>query len=265
VTFLTAGDVIIMNRWGWILLLSAMLVGISAANVITENRHEHLNSKNKQYVTLGYAERYDALPTLTLTDTTEAEYLRHLRGGFFKKNTRQAAGQFAEIKTDRTKHQFRKWHDGGPKHGHYGVEVLGYYPLLKLHALIETTTSVEEGLSFGQLVLLDQKTDYFYGIASVGDGAVELPIPSKNNQYLVYFYNAAYQHKQSDIAVLKLGSKSSPEKYLTEYASYRADNFRVENIVWVDDQYFIIKAYEEELVDNAWQKNRIRYYKVNIQ
>lgn len=102
-------------------------------------------------------------------------------------------------------------------------------PKLTFETITENSNS--ENLGFGQLFLLDSLNDYRYNIISFGDGSVELPIPSINNNYLVYFYNSVYEHKNCNIGVLKTNKKSNPKNYLNEYASYNSTDFAIEKII----------------------------------
>jgi hypothetical protein len=142
-----------------------------------------------------------------------------------------------------------------------GNEFLGYYPASKLFAITENSTS--ESLSFGQLFLLDSLNDYKYNIISFGDGSVELPIPSINNKYFVYFYNSVYEHKNCDIGILKINGKSAPKEYLNEYASYNSTDFAIEKIVWKSDNIFFVKGYEEIYENDNWVK-KYKYYKTEL-
>jgi hypothetical protein len=214
-------------------------------------------NKENKHVVLGYVDTYEKLPKLVFSQITQAEYETYTAKFSFSENSTEPKGNFLYVETDVKKHKFKKYKDYGAQKGHAGTELLGYYTALNMYAISESSTA--EGLGFSELVLLDKKTDYFYHIISIGDGRVQLPIPSKNNQYLVYFYNAAYQHKNSDICVLKVGDKANPKTYLQEYASYHSDAFAVEDIIWIDDNSFVVKGYQK-MQNEGWKK-KYQFYK----
>lgn len=132
---------------------------------------------------------------------------------------------------------------------------------MKLIAITENSTA--ESLNFGELILLDSLNDYQYTIISIGDGAIELPIPSTSNNYFVYFYNSVYEHKNCSIRILRVNDKSNPKNYLSEYASYESNDFAIEKIVWKSDNSFYVKGYEEVNENGNWVKN-IKYYKTEF-
>jgi hypothetical protein len=215
------------------------------------------SNKKDRHIVLGYSDTYQKLPKLVLNTITEAEYKKHTANFLFSENTTEPEGNFLYLETDLKKHKFKKYKDYGAQRGYAGAALLGYYTGLNMYAISESSTA--EGLGFSELVLLDKKTDYFYHLVSIGDGRVQLPIPSKNHKYLVYFDNAAYQPKNSDICVLKVGDKANPKTYLQEHASYHSDAFAIEDIIWIDDNRFVVKAYEQ-VQDNGWKK-QYQFYK----
>jgi hypothetical protein len=214
-------------------------------------------NKENKHIVLGYADTYEKLPKLVFSKITQAEYETYTAEFLFAENTIEPKGNFLYVRTDIKKHKFKKYKDYGAQKGHAGAELLGYYTALNMYTISESSTA--EGLGFSELALLDKKTDYFYHLISIGDGRVQLPIPSKNNRYMVYFYNAAYQPKSSDICVLKIGDKASPKNYLTEYASYHSDEFAIEDIIWIDDNSFVVKGYEQ--MQNEGSKKKYQFYK----
>ena len=208
-------------------------------------------------VSLGDYEEYEKLPKLIVDSISESEFNQLKTTKYLEKINPEQSGNFFYIQTERKKHKFKKYKDYGGEESWSGYELLGYYTNLKLFAVTENSTS--ESLGFGELFLLDATNDYQYNIASFGDGSVELPIPSVNNKYLVYYYNSVYESQNCEIGVLKINDKTNPKKYLTEAASYKSDNFKIEKIIWKTDQVFFIKGYKE--VEN---KNLYSYYKAEI-
>ncbi len=217
------------------------------------------SSKNKN-IEIGYVQTYDSLPELQFDTISESEFKRYKNKRVLIKPQIKEKGNYFFIPTKEQKHAFKKYDDYGE--GHAGFEFVGYYPKLKLFALTENSSS--EGLEFGQLFLLDSITDYRYSIISFGDANVTDPIPSPGNKYMVYYYNSVYEHKNCDIGILKINSKSVPESYLKEYASYHSDEFAVEELIWVSDNSFYIKGYEEVHENDQWVK-KYKFYRTVIQ
>lgn len=210
-----------------------------------------------QKVDLGYADQYDKLPKLAVDTTSETEFEQLKAKNYLDKVNAEQIGDFFYIQTENKKQKFKKYKDYGGEESWSGYDLLGYYANLKLFVITESSTS--EHMGFSELFLLDYTNDYRYNIVSFGDGRVELPIPSINNKYLVYYYNSVYESQNCDIGVLKINEKTNPKNYLTEAASYHSNEFKIEKIIWRTDDVFYIKAYKE--VDN---KNLYSYYKVQI-
>lgn len=233
---------------------------LSETNLSPERRESKTDSVRK--VDIGYAEKYEKLPKLTFETISEGEFLSLHPTEPMQTFKPVQNGNFFYIQTALKKHKFKKYKDYGGTESWSGFEFLGYYSTSKLFAIRENSTS--ESLGFGQLFLLDSLNDYEYNIISFGDGAVELPIPSTNDKYFVYFYNSVYEHKNSDIGVLKINDKSNPKTYLKEYASYKSVDFAIEKIVWKTDNSFFVKGYEEIYENEKWIK-KYKYYKTEFE
>lgn len=209
-------------------------------------------------ITIGYYDSYKKLPKLVFDSISEVEFNElKTRTSLSKIKPKQKRNEFY-IETAIRTHTFKKYKNYGEPENWSGYELKGYYPRLKLFALTENSTA--EHLGFGELFLLDSITDYRYNISSIGDGSVEIPVPSPDNKYFVYYYNHIYEHKDSEIRVLKINSKTNPEKYLSEYASYSSNHFAVEQIIWKSNHCFYVKGYEEEYDGSEWVK-KYTYYK----
>lgn len=235
------------------LFLLTLSVFSSYAQVSKRNSAKNIN--------IGYYDRYEKLPKLKFDTASEKEFLKQKSGTFITKPKPNQKGNYFFIKTAHQQHKFKIYKDYGEKDGWSGSEFMGHYPVLNLYAIINNSTS--ENLGFAELMLLDNATDYTYNIISFGDGSVELPIPSPNNKYLVYFYNAVYQHKNSDIGVLKVNGKNVPATFLKEYSSYHSDDFAIEKIIWLNDNSFIVKGYEEVYKNGKWIKI-YKFYKTTF-
>lgn len=219
--------------------------------------HDKIKKDTTKTVNIGFADKFEKLPKLTFKSITEKEFQSIGRKSYIKNLKVEENKRFFYIQTAHEKHKFKKYKDDGGSKGWNGFEYLGYYPATKLFAIAENSTA--ESLGFGELFLLNRSNNYSYNIISFGDARVELPIPSPNNKYFVYFYNASYQHKNCDIGVLKINDKADPKKYLREYASYQSKDFATEEIVWKSDNIFLLKGYEEIYQNGKWTK-KYKYY-----
>ena len=227
-----------------------------------ENKTKVIASIDTSRLTdIGYSDKFDMLPKLVFDSISETEFGTLQEQTFISKiKTEQKEGNFF-IKTNAAKHKFEQYRDYGGNKSWNGYELLGYYTKLKLFAINQQTTS--EGIAFGQLFLLDSVTDQAYNIVSFGDGSVALPIPSPGNKYLVYYYNAVYQHKNADIGILKINNRAYPKTFLKEYASFNSTSFAIEQIVWKSDNCFYVKGYEEVYIKDKWIK-QYKYYQTTF-
>jgi len=123
-----------------------------------------------------------------------------------------------------------------------------------MYALTDNTTA--EHLGFGTLVLIDSLTHFQYGLVSIGDGPVELPVPSAGGKYLIYFYNWPYQDNSCFIGLLKINDSANPEKLLAEKASFETKKWAVESVKWLNDTTFFVKAFTVQ----PHQRNGMRFY-----
>ena len=226
-------------------------------SIKAEPNHKKIKRDTSKTVNLGFADKYEKLPKLTVKAITEMEFISVTQKSYIKNLKVEENKHFFFIQTAHEKHKFIKYKDYGGSKGWNGFQYLGYYPELNMFALAENSTN--ESLGFGQFFLLNKLNNYSYNIISFGDGRVELPIPSVNNKYLVYFYNSAYQHKNCDIGVLKINDSGNPKSYLSEHASYSSSEFAAEDIVWKSDHIFFLKGYQEVYKNEKWVKN-YKYY-----
>lgn len=231
---------------------------------ITKVSVDSVKPKRGQKVLVGDYDSYENLPPLVFDSISEATFNKLKAAKFLRKVKPEQKGNEFYIETAIRKHSFRKYKDYGEPKNWCGYELKGYYPALKLFVLTENSTA--EHMGFGELFLLDSVTDYQYMISSIGDGSVETPIPSPNNKYLVYYYNEVYEHHNSQIDVLKINSKTKPEKYLTAHSNFYSSQFAVEQIIWKSDQCFYLKGYKE-IYDEAsgkWRKE-FSFYRTTFQ
>jgi hypothetical protein len=201
----------------------------------------NLFAQNKKEITVGYFERYDKLPKLKFAPSSLAAYDKCQPAKQLISIKLKASKTHHIIQTKGKQFNLKKYKDYGGEEGHSGYDFLGYYPKLKLFAVIENATA--EHLGFGNLVLIDSLTSRQYAINSIGDGAVETPIPSPKGNYLIYFYNWPYEDNSCFIGLLKVNDRKNPVKMLVEKASFDTKHWAVENIKWMDDRTFLVKAF----------------------
>lgn len=267
------------NKTFNILFLFSLLVSCNQNSVKESNKPKHsdptpqkenpkvsadsIKSKKGKKVIVGYYDNYENLPQLVFDSISESEFNKLKATKFLRKIKPEQKGNEFYIETAIRKHTFRKYKDYGEPKNWCGTELKGVYPALKLFVLTENSTA--EHMGFGELFLLDSVTDYQYFISSIGDGSVETPIPSPNNKYLVYYYNEVYEHQNSQIDVLKINSKTKPEKYLTPHSSYYSNQFAVEHIIWKSDRCFYVKGYKEIYDESSGQWGKeFSYYKTTL-
>lgn len=237
-----------------------MRIDSSSENVLIPNKNEEPKELEK-VVDLGYYDTYEKLPKLTFVKIPEKDFLKLEQKNYVVTQNPSKGKDCFYIQTAFEKHKYNNYKDYGAEKSWSGFEYLGYYPDFNLYAITENSTS--ENLGFGQLFLLDSLTDYKYNIISFGDVGVELPIPSINNKFFVYFYNSVYDHKNCDIGLLKINSKSDPSNYLIEYASYNSTEFAVDKLLWKSDNCFYVKGYEEIYENDVWVK-KFTFYKTEF-
>lgn len=195
----------------------------------------------KKEIAVGYVETYDKLPKIVFTPSSVAEYDKYANTKYLVKPKLKTSKTHHIINSKGKQFNLKKYKDYGGEESYSGYGFLGYYPKLKMFALTENSTA--EHLGFGNLVLIDSLTSYQYAIVSIGDGAVETPIPSPEGKYLIYYYNWPYEDNSCFIGLMKIGDRKNPQKVLTEKAGFDTKKWAVENIKWINDNTFLIKAF----------------------
>ncbi|QXP61744.1 SH3 domain-containing protein [Olleya sp. HaHaR_3_96] len=215
------------------------------------------------YKDIGHIDTFEKLPSLKFTAITEVEFYKtdSIPPSQLTKIEKDDSHFF--IKTKKETHQFKFYKDYGKNGGWSGSEFIGYYPAFKFYAITNSFTS--GGLGFGQFILIDSITNYQYNLISIGDGEVQQPIPSPNNDYLIYYYNLMYSESESFISLIKVNAsaKSEVNNYLSEYKSYHSQDWKVEAIRWSNMDTCIIKASEKVYQNKTWIKT-YKYFKTDI-
>ncbi len=230
-------------------------------SIITKFENKVIEDDKDKTIEIGDIETYQKLPKLAFTSISENEFNKIKANEFIDNYKPKEKGNYLYINIENKTHQFKKYQNSANDNGWNGFVFLGFYPKLNLFALTDNTST--EGLGFGTLFFIDKTNDFQYKIISFGDGSVELPIPSPNNKFMVYYYNGLYQHKNCDIGLLKINDKSNPKKYFSEYSYYQSNDFAVEKIVWKSDNCFYVKGYEEIYENENWVK-KYKFYKTDF-
>lgn len=201
-----------------------------------------LGQANKEFA-VGYADSYDNLPTIYFKKATEQDYKKASAVNQLTHSIPIINGKNIIIPTGKGKIKLHKYNDSPDQpEGFRGWEYKGYFPILKSYALI--SHSVSEHLGFSDLVLIDSNSAVKNTIISVGDAAVELPIPSPSGRFLTYYYNYDYERNSCFIGLLKIQDGGNRKKgRLSELMSFQTKDWAVEDIRWLDDNSFIVKAY----------------------
>ena len=232
------------------------LVEVISTNV---NNIDTTKSNSKNIIHIGYA--YDSVPELSFEKISETQFLSYKKwkkktlvtskpvqkDSFFYFNTQSKLWFF--------KNQIKDWQNRNEESWY---EYVGYDSALKMYII--TDNSVSENLGFGTLMLIDSLTDTHYEVLSIGDDKVTIPIPSSHNRFLVYHYNAMYEYKNCSIRILKVNSRQNPRTFLVEHASYESEDWAIEDLIWIDDNSFAVKGYEEVYENEKWVKH-FSYYK----
>ena len=228
---------------------------------IPQKTEEGLPVKKYDYE-VGWMEDYEKLPKLEFIEIRESEFHKVPKDSVRTMPQIDMGDEEFAIQTWKKRHVFDLYRDYGGVRGHEGHEYLGYYPGLKLFAITSNWTG--ESMGFGKLVLIDSITDKEYGIVSIGDVPVELPLPSINNKFMVYYDNWMYDHKDCTICVVQIGNKANPDDYLREYRIYESHDFAIDEIRWIDDNSFVVRGYEDVYENGDWTK-KFKYYKTSFE
>ncbi|WP_343558875.1 hypothetical protein [Sphingobacterium sp.] len=214
--------------------------------------------QSNEDLTVGYGDRYDSLSKLNFERVGRESYKKASSIDIIVDKTPAIEKENFVIPTGKGRLKFKKYDSSpGQADGFRGWEYKGYFPQLKMHIL--TSNHVAEGLGFSDLILLDSIDGRQHTIASIGDGAVEIPVPSPDGRFLVYHYNQVYAPNSCFIGVLEVQKGSSQRISLSEYRSFESWNWAVENIRWVDQHSIIVKAYTFKKGDNGKNK-QFTYY-----
>ncbi|QQT25022.1 hypothetical protein [Sphingobacterium spiritivorum] len=205
-------------------------------------------AQKKNEIAVGYADTYDNLPTIKFKKSTKEEYdlckpaikptslvLKEEKGNMLLP-TKQGIVRLQKY-TDRAKEDFK------------GYEYSGYFSGLGMYVV--NSIHVAEHIGFSDRILIDSISGYQYAIVSIGDDAVEVPVPSPEENYLLYYYNYIYENNSCFLGILHVNKTAAPEKLLSEKMSFQTKDWAVEEVRWKDDHTIIVKARVVSKENNA--------------
>ncbi|WP_233789101.1 hypothetical protein [Sphingobacterium sp. HMA12] len=213
---------------------------------------------NKEFA-VGYADSYDNLPTIHFKTVTEKDYKKASAVNQLTRPIPTIDRNNIIIPTGNGKVKLQKYDDSPNQlDGFRGWQYKGYFPVLKCYALV--SHSVSEHLDFSDMVLIDSNSAVKNIIISVGDAAVELPVPSPNGRFVAYYYNYDYERNSCFIGLLKVQDGGDQKKCrLSELMSFQTKDWAVDDIRWLDDNSFIVKAYTMQGQGDQKKKQFIYY------
>lgn len=207
-------------------------------------------AQGKKEVTLGYMDRYDSLPKLSFEKITAQQYEKYAEQKYLSHPKIKESKSHWFVPTQLGPIQLQKY-QANRKTSFKGVQYLGYLP--QLHMYVAESTHTAEHIGFSDLFLIDRRNAYQYALVSIGDDAVEIPIPSPKGNYIVYYYNEVYAKNSSFIGLLEVNPDKPPATRLSEKMSSQTKDWAVENIKWITENSFMVKAY-------TLNSNRIKDY-----
>lgn len=208
---------------------------------------------------VGYADRYDSLPQVRFQIAEKRLYEQAPPAPKMIFTNAYVEQDTLIVPTAKGLLSLKSYDDSPEQgDGFRGWQYMGYYPELHMHALV--SHDVSENLGFSDMVLLDSTTSDQYGIVPIGDTAVELPIPSPDGRHLVYFYNLAYDRNSCFIGLLdRRDGNDDSQRRISEKASFQTKDWAVEDIRWMDNTAFIVKAYTV-IGQGALKSKQYAYY-----
>jgi hypothetical protein len=211
---------------------------------ISHNLQTDSSVEGAPVFTVGYADDNAKLHQLKMVSITEQEYLtcstayNKLRRGDIKETKDQF---FLDVNGKELTFQ-KEGNMEVREVGELWYEYHGYYPDLRLHAILAISVS-DELITFADFILLDPETGGQYILLPRGDYFEPLPLLSPNNQYFLDYSNS---YQSGYIRLFKINSKENPATYIVRYAdSDDGYPFFIESMVWKTDSVIFLKAYKD--------------------
>ncbi|MCM0666441.1 hypothetical protein [Flavobacterium tyrosinilyticum] len=236
-----------------LLLISILFLNFINCQKKDSNSKTIINIDKIEQKSVGFSDKYEALPKLDIEEISISEYKRlsvtkksliqiplNYDTKYYSVETNDKIVQLRREKKVESNGSAVNWYD-----------FLGFYPTLNMYAF--SRNSVSESLDFSQFMLMNKSNGEILNIISSGDDRIENPIPSSKKQYLAYFDNQVYTANNSFLGILKFDEKNK----LKEYRSLISENFNIYQIAWGENDVLLIKTSS----DNG--KN-FKYYKSNV-
>ncbi|MGJ1269836.1 hypothetical protein ACR78G_21775 [Sphingobacterium spiritivorum] len=214
------------------------------------------HAQKKKEIAVGYADTYDKLPSIKFQKSSKEEY------DLCRKALRPDSLPLKEVNgymlvpVKQETVRLQKYNDSA-KGDFRGYEYSGYFPGLKMYVV--NSIHVAEHIGFSDRILIDSTSGYQYAIVSVGDDAVEIPVPSPDGNYILYYYNYVYEKNSCFIGILNVDKTTHPAKRLSEKMSFQTKDWAVEEIRWKDNRTFMVKASVAANTNNQQNINHLYY------
>ncbi len=125
----------------------------------------------------------------------------------------------------------------------------GYVEALHSHVISMVGSGVE------MVYLINKKNNQLYPLATPFDNGCEAPRISKSGDLFIAFASNVF-HKEAFISFYKKDKKTKAFD-LINYESFLTDEWRILDLVWVDDQSFALSVYEERSWNKSTDKEEI--------
>lgn len=145
------------------------------------------------------------------------------------------------LQTSKWNHTFNKPnYNRNNERGNSWFEYKGYINDLKVYVLENWWHA--GGYTLGESFLVDSVTNIKYTLNSLLDGSNEPPIVSPNNKYLISFANDGTEPKGfCRLDIVKIIKSKDSFRY-HEYMGFESDKWSIEELIWVDDNTFLLKT-----------------------
>lgn len=139
-------------------------------------------------------------------------------------------------------------------------EYIGYYPDLKLHAVRSCSVSGDLH-GFAHVYIIEEETASIYYIVNGGDYADGTPVFSPNNKYMAMSDNTWDEDKgwMNFFTIFKVNE--NPSLLFSYFNESDVFDFSPQEIIWIDDNEFVIKGYIQKWIDDQNIEEFV-YYKL---
>lgn len=143
----------------------------------------------------------------------------------------------------------------------------GFYPQINAQ-LVKVA-----GAGICEMFLIDQKTAIGLSLPAFYDGSCNQPLISENNRFLMTYGTCPdgklcydWYEQISTISIVNI-SKSNSISNLNTYRYIAINDFTIEEIFWVENDYIVLKVFDEIAFDDKGQdyKKNIRYLRGKVE